>query len=57
MSYHLGADYFEDPNSTFVNQPRKYIDKLAENYERLFNDEMPKGHNSITRQSPNGIEN
>ena len=27
MSYHVGADYFED---TFVSQPKKYIDKLAE---------------------------
>ena len=30
MSYHLGDDYFEDPDGTFVSQPRKYIDKLAE---------------------------
>ena len=44
MSYHLGADYFEHPNGTFVSQPRKYIDKLAETYKRLFNDEPPKGH-------------
>ena len=28
LSYHLGADYFEDPDGTFVSQPRKYIDKL-----------------------------
>ena len=44
LSYHLGADYFEDPDGTFVSQPRKYIDKLAETYKRLFNDEPPKGH-------------
>ena len=35
LSYHLGADYFEDPDGTFVSQPRKYIDKLAETYKRL----------------------
>ena len=29
FTYHLGADYFEDPDGTFVNQPKKYIDKLA----------------------------
>ena len=46
MSYHLGADYFEDPDGTFVSQPKKYIDKLAETCKRLFNDEPPKGHNT-----------
>ena len=27
LTYHLGADYFEDPDGTFVSQPKKYIDK------------------------------
>ena len=35
LTYHLGADYFEDPDGTFVNQPKKYIDKLADTYRRL----------------------
>ena len=39
LNYHLGADYFEDPDGTFVSQPRKYIDKLADTYRRLFNDD------------------
>ena len=43
MSYHLG-DYFEDPDGTFVSQPKKYIDKLAETYRGLFNDDPPKGY-------------
>ena len=51
LSYHLGADYFEDPDSTFVSQPRKYIDKLAETYKRLFNDEPPKGHKTTLGKS------
>ena len=38
LTYHLGADYFEDPDGTFVSQPKKYIDKLADTYKRLFND-------------------
>ena len=25
LSYHLGADYFEDPDGTFVSQPKKYL--------------------------------
>ena len=43
MSCHLSPDYFEDTHGTFVSQPKKYIDKLAETYKRLFNDEPPKG--------------
>ena len=42
LSYHLGADYFEDPDGTFVSQPRRYIDMLADIYRRLFNEDPPK---------------
>ena len=44
MTDHLGADYFEDPDGTFVSQPKKYIDKLADTYKRLFNEDPPKGY-------------
>ena len=44
LTYHLGADYFVDPDGTFVSQPRKYIDKLADTYRRLFNDDLLKGY-------------
>ena len=44
MNYHLGADYFEDADGTFVNQPRKYIDELADTYRRLFIDDPPKDY-------------
>ena len=44
LSYHLGTDYFEDPDGPFVSQPKKYIEKLADTYKRLFNDEPPRGH-------------
>ena len=44
MTYHLGADYFEDPDGTFVSQPKKYIDKLPDTYKRLFNEDPPKGY-------------
>ena len=29
---------------SFVTQPIKYIDKLADTYKRLFNDDPPKGY-------------
>ena len=44
LTYHLGADYFEDPDGTFVSQPKKYIDKLADTYKKLFNEDPPKGY-------------
>ena len=44
LTYHLGADYFEDPDGTFVSYPKKYIDKLADTYKRLFNEDPPKGY-------------
>ena len=44
LTYHLGADYFEDPDGTFVSQPKKYIDKLDDTYKRLFNEDPPKGY-------------
>ena len=44
MIYHLGADYFQDPDGTFVSHPKKYIDMLADTYRRLFNEDPPKGY-------------
>ena len=44
LNYYLSADYFEDPDRTFVSQTRKYIDKLADTYKTLFNDDPPRGY-------------
>ena len=44
LTYHLGADYFEDPDGTFVSQHKNYIDKLADTYKRCFNEDPPKGY-------------
>ena len=44
LNYHLSADYFEDPDGTIVSQPKKYIDKSADIYKRLFNDNPPKAY-------------
>ena len=44
LAYHLGADYFENPDGTFVSHFKKYIDKLADTYRRLFNNDPPKGY-------------
>ena len=34
--FHLGCDYFRDDDGTLCMAPRKYIDKLTQNYERMF---------------------
>ena len=44
LSYHLGTDYFEDPDGTHVSHLKKSIDLLAETYKRLFTKEAPKSH-------------
>ena len=51
LNYHLGADYFEDPDGTFVSQPRKYIDRLADTYKRLFNDDPPIGYKTPVKKN------
>ena len=43
LTYHLGADYIQDPDGTMVSQPKKHIEKLKETYVRLFNTEPSKG--------------
>ena len=42
LTYHMGADYFEDTDGTFVCQHKKYIDKIADTYKRLFNEDPTK---------------
>ena len=43
LTYHLGADYYQDPDGTMVSQPKKYIEKLKETNVRLLNTEPSKG--------------
>ena len=43
LTYHLGADYYQNPDGTKVCQPKKYIEKLKETYIRCFNTEPSKG--------------
>jgi Reverse transcriptase (RNA-dependent DNA polymerase) len=36
VTYHLGCDYFWDKHGTLCVGPRKYIEKMVGEYERLF---------------------
>ena len=42
LTYHLGADYFHDPDGTMVCQPKKCIEKMKETSIRFFNTEPSK---------------
>ena len=37
----------KDPDGTFVSQPKKYIEKLADTYKSLFNEDPPKVESSV----------
>ena len=43
LTYHLGADYSQDPDGIMVSQRKKYIEKLKETYISLFNTEPSNG--------------
>ena len=50
MKYHLGCDYFRDEDGTLCFGPRKYIDKMIEQFERMFG-AKPKEYTSPLEKS------
>ena len=36
ITFHLGMDFYRDEDGTLCMAPRKYIEKMLANYERLF---------------------
>ena len=51
LTYHLGADYSQDPDGTMVSQPKKYIEKLKETYVRLFNTKPSNGLKTLLEKN------
>ena len=37
LEYHLGCTYKKDPDGTLAADPRRYVNKILESYERMFN--------------------
>jgi hypothetical protein len=35
-TFHLGTDYFRDKTGTMCMEPKKYIEKMIDSYERMF---------------------
>jgi hypothetical protein len=44
-SFHLGTDYFRDKSGTMCMEPKKYIEKMINSYERMFGSK-PKQYSS-----------
>ena len=36
LTYHLGCDYERDPDGTLFYSPKKYIQRIIQNYEKIF---------------------
>ena len=42
LEYHLGCTYKKDPDGTLAADPRRYVNKILESYERMFNQKPRK---------------
>ena len=42
ISYHLGYGYTRDEDGTLVADPRKYVEKMLESYEKMFGENTEK---------------
>jgi hypothetical protein len=40
IAFHLGCDFFQDDDGTLCMAPRRYIDKMIANYERMFGEKL-----------------
>jgi hypothetical protein len=49
--YHLGGNYFRDPDGTLVWGAQKYISKLLENYERAYGELPPKYRSPMDKEA------
>ena len=42
LEYHLGCTYKKDHDGTLAADPRRYVNKILESYERMFNEKLRK---------------
>ena len=42
LEYHFGCTYKKDPDGTLAADPRRYVNKILESYERMFNEKPRK---------------
>ena len=49
FEYHLGCTYKKDPDGTLAADPRRYINKILESYERMFKEKPRKSKPPLER--------
>jgi hypothetical protein len=50
IAFHLGCDFFCEEDSALCMAPRKYIDKMMVNYERMFGEKPKQADVRLTTQ-------
>ena len=49
VSFHLGCDFFRDDEGNLCYAPKKYIDKMLENYRRIYGTMPKKAHSPLVK--------
>ena len=49
ITFHLGCDFFRDEEKTLCMAPRKYIEKMLDNYKRMFGSLPRKAHSPLVQ--------
>ena len=49
LEYHLGCTYKKDPDGTLAADPRRYVNKILESYERMFKEKPRKSRPPLER--------
>ena len=49
ISFHLGCDFFWDADGVLCYQPKKYIQKCLDNYERIFGSQLKKASSPLAK--------
>ena len=47
LEYHLGCTYKKDPDGTLAADPRRYVNKILESYERMFKEKPRKSRTPL----------
>ena len=47
FEYHLGCTYKKDPDGTLAADPRRYVNKILESYERMFKEKPRKSRSPL----------
>ena len=54
LEYHLGCTYKKDPDGTLAADPRRYVNKILESYERMFKEKLEDQEYEWTRSVYSG---